>query len=409
MHQYDRGVVSGWFRRDARTAGPSDGPVETARAEMVRAFLDLDRRLSVIDDGVDAARDLGLHPDLVTAFAPLRDEVYATIDDYLRLSADPDPTAAPVSAPTVTDLQRCTAALHDRATRLDAFYERHATSVEHARSAAAALPTRATQALQAAEQALAAVGGLPTAAQSYASVRSAMRDTEVARDAVGQARAQGRPGDVARATERLVATTEALRDAVDRAPGRTAEVTRALASVRTRRSAVATRAERLPDAYSALLREFSAACSEDVVGDDRRGREALDRADEHIRAAAAVSASDPEAAAAEIGAARDDLARAEALVDGVTDRLELLRSVRDDPGAVERRTRFAIRDAQLLAVDRRLVARWGSVIDAAADRVDRATAGLTGRHPDYLAYVRELDSVAEFVADVVAKMKSGVR
>ncbi|WP_299572546.1 hypothetical protein [uncultured Williamsia sp.] len=401
-------MVSGWFRRDARTAGPSDGPVETARAEMVRAFLDLDRRLSVIDDGVDAARDLGLHPDMVTAFGPLRDEVYATIDDYLRLSADPDPTA-PGPAPTVADLQRCTAALHDRATRLDTFYERHATSVEHARSAAAALPTRATQAIQAADQALAGVGGLPPAAQAYASVRAAVRDTEAARDAVGQARTQGRPGDVARATERLVATTEALRRAIERAPGRTAEVTRALASVRTRRSAVATRAERLPDAYSALLREFSAACSEDVVGDDRRGREAVDRADEHIRAAAGAADSDPEAAAREIAAARDDLARAEGLVDGVTDRLDLLRSVRDDPGAVERRTRFAIRDAQLLAVDRGLVARWGSVIDAAARRVDRAAEGLTGRHPDYLAYVRELDSVSEFVADVVGKMKSGAR
>ena len=401
-------MVSGWFRRDARTAGPSDGPVETARAEMVRAFLDLDRRLSVIDDGVDAARDLGLHPDLVTAFAPLRDEVYATIDDYLRLSSEPDPKA-PAPTPAVTDIQRCTAALHEQATRLDAFYERYATSVEHSRSAAAALPTRTTQAIQGADQALAAVNALPPAARSYASVRAAVRDTELARDAAGQARAEGRPGDVARATERLVATTETLRGAVERAPGRTAEVARALASVRTRRSAVATRAERLPDAYSALLREFSAACSEDVVGDDRRGREALDRADEHIRAAAGAADADPEAAAGEIGAARDDLARAEALVDGVTDRLELLRSVRDDPGAVERRTRFAIRDAQLLAVDRRLVARWGSVIDAAARRVDRATEGLTGRHPDYLAYVRELDSVSDFVADVVAKMKSGAR
>src|SRR5690348_17758891 len=45
--------------------------------------------------------------------------------------------------------------------------------------------------------------------------------------------------------------------AVDRAPGRSSEVARALASVRTRRSAVATRAERLPETYSALLREFS--------------------------------------------------------------------------------------------------------------------------------------------------------
>ena len=83
--------------------------------------------------------------------------------------------------------------------------------------------------------------------------------------------------------------------------------------------------------------------------------------------------------------------------------------MRDDPGAVERTTRFAIRDAQLLAVDRHLVPRWGSVIDAAAGRVDRAVAGLTGRHPDYLAYVRELDSVGQFVADVVAKMKAGTR
>jgi hypothetical protein len=401
-------VVSGWFRRDARTAGPSDGPVATARAEMVRAFLDLDRRLSVIDDGVDAARDLGLHPDLITAFGPLRDSVYATIDEYLRLSADPDPIA-PGPDPNPVVLQRCTDALRDGATRLDSFYEQHAATIEHARAAAAALPTRATQATQSAQEALAAVAGLPSTAQRYTSVRAAVRDTEAARDEVARLRAQGHPGDLSKATERLIASTASLRTAVERAPGRTAEVGRALASVRTRRSAVATRAERLPDAYSALLREFSAACSEDLVGDDRRGREALEAADGHIRASAAASDEDPDAAAAEIASAREDLARAEQFVDGVTDRLALLRSVRDDPGAVESRTRFAIRDAQLLAVDRRVVDRWGSVIDAAARRVDRAVQGLSGPHPDYLAYVREMDSVAAFVADVVSKMKSGAR
>ncbi|MGZ8179601.1 hypothetical protein ACXVUM_16855 [Williamsia sp. SKLECPSW1] len=401
-------MVSGWFRRDARTAGPSDGPAAAARAEMVRVFLDLDRRLSVIDDGVDAARALRLHPDLVDAFGPVRDEVYATIDDYLRLSAEPD-VGAPAPQPSQVDIDRCTAALREQATRLDSFYDRYATAIEHSRSAAAAVPTRATQASRSADEALAAVTGLPAEAQDYASVRSAVADTEAARDGLARARTQGTDAETAGATERLVAATQALRTAIERAPGRAGEVTRALASVRTRRSAAATRAERLPDAYSALLREFSAACSEDVVGDDRRGREALDVADEHIRAAAAKAASHPDAASVEIAAAREDLARAEAYVDGVTDRLELLRSVRDDPGAVEQRTRFAIRDAQLLAVDRRVVPRWGSVIDAAARRVDLAVAGLTGRHPDYLAYVEELDSVAEFVADVVTKIKSGAR
>lgn len=376
---------------------------------MVRAFLDMDRRLSVIDEGVDAARDLGLHPGLVRDFAALRERVYATIDEYLRLSTDPDDPTARRSPPTPADFDRCTAALREAATGLDSFYERHATAVEHARSAASAVPQRATEADTTARDALAGAEALDPALRSFTSVRSASDATVAARADLAAARAAGDPGAIVRATEDLQGRAEALRAVVARAPDQTDRVRRSVASVRTRRSAVATRAQRLPEAYSALLREFSAACSEDLVGDDRRGREALAAADGHIAAADASASADPDRAEAEIAAAREDLARAEQLVDGVTDRLSMLRSVREDPGAAERRTRFAIRDAQLLAVDRRLVDRWGSVIDAAARRVDLAAAGLTGAHPDYLAYVTELDSVTAFVADVVAKMRSGVR
>jgi hypothetical protein len=39
------------------------------------------------------------------------------------------------------------------------------------------------------------------------------------------------------------------------------------------------------------------------------------------------------------------------------------------------------------------------------DRIDRITENLSGRHPDYWAYVAELDTVAEFIAGVVDRMR----
>ncbi|GGF42783.1 hypothetical protein [Williamsia phyllosphaerae] len=401
-------MVTGWFGRGPRSGSRTPtGPLDAAREAMVRDFLQLDQRLSIIADGVDAATALGGDRSLAQAFEPVRTRVYVSIDRYLSLSDSPDtPTATPGNRQA--EYEQCSRDIHESISALDRFYSEHSTAIEGARTMRAAVPDRAGAAMSASDAAITAVDALPAELSVYTSVRSGLdhlarvrSDFDRARDAAdGVATAE-----LNTATAELTAAAEELTAAVEAAPHRSVEVERALSSVRTRLSAVRTRAERLPETYSALLREFSAACSEDLIGHDRRGDEALRAASGHIDSAARLLGADPDQAGAEVGAARSALADAEHFVDGVTDRLTTLRDVRADPQAVEGRVRFQIRDAQLLAVDRGLVPQWGTVLDAAAARADRATAGLTGTHPDYWGYVTELNDIAAFVADVVGKMK----
>ncbi|MGU3294648.1 hypothetical protein [Williamsia sp. M5A3_1d] len=409
-------MVSGWFRRAPRAGGTPTprssvpGALDGPREAMVRDFLALDQRLSIIAEGVDAATALATDRSLSREFEPVRASVYAAIDWYLRLSGQSTELAsAGPGLVSETEYRQCSEALQRSITDLDRFYDAHSTAIENARAVRAAVPDEAGSTARASDAAVAAVEALDPRLQAYSSIRAALTEHARTRDAFDRARTAGDPSAIHTATSDLTSAVEELRAAVAAAPGRAEEVRRALASVRTRRSAVATRAQRLPQAYSALLREFSAACSEDLVGDDRRGDEALRSADHFVDAATELLATDPDAAADRVASARSRLADAEQFVDGVTDRLALLREVRADPRALEGEVRFAIRDAQLLAVDRRLVPRWGSVLDAAAARVERATAALVGTHPDYWGYVQELTSVATFVAETVAKMKGEAR
>ena len=104
--------------------------------------------------------------------------------------------------------------------------------------------------------------------------------------------------------------------------------------------------------------------------------------------------------------ARQHLSDAEQLVDAVTDRVRLLRAVKADPKETENKVRFKLRDAQQLAINRGLVAEWGSVLDAQLARIDRAGSALTGAHPDYWSYLQDLDAISDFIAGVIERMRS---
>ncbi|MBT0568145.1 hypothetical protein [Williamsia sp. CHRR-6] len=403
-------MTAGWFRRGPQSGArlPS-GPEAAAREAMIRDFLELDTRLSIITEGVDAASELGTDPQLVADFASVRDTVYAAIDRYLALSAEPDSsTGAPIPR-SAAEFSSCSTALRDSIATLDRFYTSHAVAVENARANQAAVPTQAVAAAAESDAALAAAQALPDELRSYSSVRAAIDHHQQVRADFDAARAAGRTAALARARDELVEATTRLTSVTAAAPSRIAEVTRALASVRTRSAAVQTRVERLPGAYSALLREFSSKCSDDLAGLDQQGARLLAAAGEHIAAAAQSLHSDPDAAAVAIAAAREALAAAEDRVDSVTDRLVRLREIRADPVAVAGKVRFQIRDAQLLAVNRGVVGQFGSVLDAASARLERAVQALEGTHPDYWGYSRELDDIADFVAGVVEKMKGGSR
>lgn len=213
-------------------------------------------------------------------------------------------------------------------------------------------------------------------------------------------------GAVREAANRLDAASKELADALAQAPSRAAAASTAIVSVRTRLAAARTRAEGVGAAYSALLREFNAASSADLSDNERESQRAIAAADDALsRARAAAAENDPELALELTTTARGNLAEAEQQVDAVTKRLTLLREVRENPQDKAKAVRFRLRDAQMLAVGRGLAAEWGSVLDAQAERIDRITGALSGRHPDYWAYVTELDAVADFIAGVVDRMR----
>jgi hypothetical protein len=211
---------------------------------------------------------------------------------------------------------------------------------------------------------------------------------------------------VREAANRLDTATRELADALAQAPSRAAAANTAISSVTTRIAAVRTRAEGVPQAFSALLREFNAASSADLADNERESQRAIEAADAALgRARTAAAENNPEFALDLTTSARGFLAEAEQRVDAVTKRLTLLRAVRSDPQEQAKAVRFRLRDAQMLAVSRGLVAEWGSVLDAQAARIDRISETLSGRHPDYWAYVTELNAVTEFIAGVVERMR----
>ena len=179
------------------------------------------------------------------------------------------------------------------------------------------------------------------------------------------------------------------------APRAAAGVRSAFSSVATRRAAAATKADRIPPALSALRREFSEPCStrprrrrEEGAGGARRPSTGRSR-----RAHERADAGEWDDAADAIAEARAQLGAAEQAHDSVAGRLADLREVRADPGKLAADTRFVLRDAQRLVVDRGLVKRFGPILDAQSVRLQNAQDRLTGVHPDYWLYLSELRGV----------------
>lgn len=340
---------------------------------------------------------------------PVLDGCYAASAAYLALTGPPTtgPPAggAPPRQPASVD--QVTRQLYDAARAVDRFYEAHRTHLEHARATLAAVPDTAAQAVDAAHAARHAAQGSPEQFRAYPSVQAAMRTLDSSMAALDAALAARNAVDIRKRAAEVHAAATALRTALTAAPAADSHARQSISSITTRVSAVKTRAERLPPAYSALLREFNAASSADLHGNEQASRSYLDAAEAGLaQAKSALAEGHPERVLEVTTSVRADLAKAEDLVDAVTDRLSLLRAVRDNPKAKEDEVRFKLRDAQMLAVSRGLVKDWASVLDAQADRIERVVNELHGRHPDYWGYVSALDTIASFISGVVARMRS---
>jgi chromosome segregation ATPase len=207
---------------------------------------------------------------------------------------------------------------------------------------------RARQALLAASNAHDAVRATGMRADELAA-RLAALAPELTRLNEGAGR-HGVPETLQRA-DRVVREAEAIRAEAERLPERAAEIDKRLVSLRTRAQALTTRAEGVEPVLSELRRRFTAACWQDLQPVPAEANENVRRAEEKLKEAAKARDEQrwPDATAL-LGTVRALLNSTDEAVSAAGDRLRRLDAVAKDPEQEIQRTRFAVRDAQRLAM-----------------------------------------------------------
>jgi chromosome segregation ATPase len=214
--------------------------------------------------------------------------------------------------------------------------------------------------------------------------------------------------DTVRRADDVRRKAEAVRAEAERLPEQARELDKRLVSLRTRVQALATRAEGVAPVLSELRRGFSAACWQDLQTVPDQAAQAVRQAEEALAEARRARAEQRWAdAAAKLAAVRSLMDDVDGAVGAAGDRLRRLNEVRKDPKAEVEKTRFAIRDAQRLAMQGRATPepRHARPLDEAVARLDSAVAALGGRHPDYWAFLTETAAVRETANRVVANIR----
>ncbi|MGI5257593.1 hypothetical protein [Streptomyces angustmyceticus] len=217
----------------------------------------------------------------------------------------------------------------------------------------------------------------------------------------------GVPETIQRADD-VLRRAEDVRAEAERLPGRAAEIDKRLVSLRTRAQAITTRAGKVDPVLSELRRRYSAACWQDLQQVPEQAAQSVRQAEVKLREAQQARDEQRWADATSL------LATVRALLDGTdeavsaaSDRLQRLDAVSFDRQKEVERTRFAIRDAQRLAMSGRSTPdpRHAGPLDEAVARLDRAVAGLEGRHPDWWHFLTETEAVRETAARVVQEIR----
>jgi chromosome segregation ATPase len=201
---------------------------------------------------------------------------------------------------------------------------------------------------------------------------------------------------------------EEIRAEAERLPERAAEIDRRLVSLRTRTQALTTRAAQVAPTLSELRRRFSAACWQDLQQVPEQAATAAAQAERRLREAQSARDEQRWTQATEgLSAVRELRNGTDAAWAAARDRLRKLNEVARDPQGEIERTRFAIRDAQRLAMQGRATPepKHARPLDDAVHRLDAAVAGLTGRHPDYWAFLLETAAIRQLAERVVANIR----
>ncbi|UIX34948.1 hypothetical protein [Streptomyces sp. GQFP] len=264
---------------------------------------------------------------------------------------------------------------------------------------------RARQSLLAASNALDAVRGSGLRADDLAA-RLAALGPELTR--LNQGAGQHGVPDTLERADRVAREAETVRAEAERLPERAAEIDHRLVSLRTRAEALTTRSGQVEPVLSELRRRFSAACWQDL-------QHVPDQATDHVRQAEAKlkeaqTARDAQRwpdATALLSTVRALLNTTDEAVSAAGERLRRLNAVQKDPQGEIDRTRFAIRDAQRLAMSGRNTPdpRDARPLDESVARLERAIASLEGRHPDYWHFLTETEAVRQAVAGVVTRIR----
>ncbi|MEU9432244.1 hypothetical protein [Streptomyces sp. NPDC048252] len=388
---------------------------QAAKDAAAAAFYELDTaqrdlRISIetiraVDDSPAARRAVS---DFEAVGRRIDEASHQYIDAVDAHDLDRDDLEASAAAQARTELTRAKDELGRVKQELDRFADGLGPLLGKAETQLARLAPaveRARQALLAASNALDAVRESGLRADGLAARLAALApELTKLNQGAGQ---HGVPQTLERA-ERVAREAEAVRVEAERLPERAAEIDHRLVSLRTRAQALTTRSGQVEPILSELRRRFSAACWQDL-------QHVPDQAGEHVRQAEAKLAEASVArdaqrwpdATALLSTVRALLNSTDEAVSAAGDRLTRLNAVQKDPQAEIDRTRFAIRDAQRLAMAGRNTPdpRHARPLDDSVTRLERAIGTLEGRHPDYWHFLTETEAVRRAVADVV----SGIR
>ncbi|MFC4502277.1 MULTISPECIES: hypothetical protein [Streptomyces] len=388
---------------------------QAAKDAAAAAFYELDtaqRDLRISIETITAVDDSPAARRVVSDFAAIGRRIDEASGRYIEAvdahDLDRDDLEASAAARARTELTRAKDELGDVKKELDRFTEGLGPLLGKAETQLARLAPaveRARQALLAASDALDAVRRTGLRADDLAARLAALApELTKLNQGAGQ---HGVPGTLERA-ERVTREAEAVRVEAERLPEKAAEIDHRLVSLRTRAQALTTRSEQVEPILSELRRRFTAACWQDL-------QQVPAEAVEHVRQAEAKLREAREARDAQrwpdatslLSTARALLNTTDEAVSAAGDRLARLNAVQKDPRAEIDRTRFAIRDAQRLAMAGRNTPdpRDARPLDDAVARLERAITGLEGRHPDYWHFLTETEAVRRAVADVVSRIR----
>ncbi|MET7472828.1 hypothetical protein ABZT17_00495 [Streptomyces sp. NPDC005648] len=398
------------------------GRAESQRAEAqaakdaaAAAFYELDtaqRDLRISIETITAVDDTPAARRVVSDFDALGRRIDEASHRYIEAvdahDLDRDDLEASVAAHARTELTRAKDELTAVKRELDRFADSLGPLLGKAETQLARLAPaveRARQGLLAASNALDAVRATQLRADDLAA-RLAALGPELTKLNQGAGQ-HGVPQTLERA-ERVAREAEAIRVEAQRLPEKAAEIDHRLVSLRTRAQALTTRAGQVEPVLSELRRRFSAACWQDLQHVPDQATENVRQAETKLKEAQAARDAQrwPDATSL-LSTVRALLNTTDESVSAARDRLQRLNAVQKDPQQEIDRTRFAIRDAQRLAMTGRTAPdpRHARPLDDSVARLDRAITGLEGRHPDYWHFLTELEAIRRTVAGVVTRIR----